>query len=409
MITDGRSILQSTKEHRLVVSVIRNEIAVWLLGYLELYGPLTKNELEGTLDIESQANLSTSIDYLEETGFVEECSGGKLKTTELGARLSRLLGVVKEDVLDFSKREIACDVFQIENVDVSAIGANKASIIKELVYSPRLHGEREGSRYGFVESKVIGEEIIFGYFAQEYWDRSLKYDNDLERREEWDTRYTDLVFIWPLHSPVFVLQDTRFYGAPTLNMTTAKNRIAMILTLLLDRCNVSRTGDIVVFGPLQRTLSKEEMLAVLEKSETVSRARIGLEAVTYPVEEKLSVFNPREDWNEMLRQIINEYEVPNIGNVIFTAKKLGTLSKSKIAKALALVGELKSITLGRGKEAKKVTPCVPTHIGQVSVSDPLREEEVMGIIGYLQGRIGVRLTDLPIRSKVADLQIRLDM
>jgi hypothetical protein len=316
--------------------------------------------------------------------------------------------VVKEGVLDFSKRVIACDVFQIENVDMSAMRANKASLIKELVYSRRLYGEREGSRYGFVESKVIGEEIIFGYFAQEYWDRSLKYDNDLERREEWDTRYTDLVFIWPLHSPVFVLQDTRFYGAPPLNMTTAKSRIAMILTLLLDHCNVTRTGDII-FKPFQRTVSKEEMLAVLEKSETVSRAQIGLEAVTNPVEQKLSVFNPREDWNEMLRQIINEYEVPNIGNVIFTAKKLGTLSKSKIAKALALVGEVKSITLWRGKDAKKVTPRIPTHIGQIRVSDPLKEEEVMGIIGYLQGRIGVRLTDLPIRSKVGDLQIRLDL
>jgi len=408
MIADGRSILQSTKEHRLVVSVIRNKTAVWLLGYLELYGPGTRSELEDSLDTEGLTDLSDSIDHLEKAGLIQKRGDGKLEPTELGAKLSRLLGVVKEDVLDFSRKAIACDVFQIENVDMSAVRANKASLIKELLHNPRLYGEQEGSRYGFVETKVVGEEVIYGYFAQEYWDRSLKYDNDLERREEWDTRYTDLVFIWPLHSPVFMLQDTRFYGAPTLNMTTAKNRITVILTLLLDHCNIGRTGDIV-FRPFQRTLSRGEMLAVLEKSETVSRAQIGLEDVTYPVEETLSVLNPREDWNEMLRQIINEYEVPNIGNVIFTAKKLGTLSKSKITKALALVGELKYITLGRGRDAKKVTPCVPTHIGQVIVSDPLKEEEVMGIVGYLQGRIGLRLTDLPVRPRVTDLQMQLDI
>ena len=408
MTTDGRSILQATKEHRLVVSVIRNEMAVWLLGYIELYSPVTRSELEGSLDTENPTDLFTSIDHLGGAGLIQKRDDGKLETTELGARLSRLLGVVKEDILDFSRRVISCDVFQLENVDLSAMRANKVSLIEELVHSPHLYGEREGSRYGFVESKVIGEEVVFGYFAQEYWDRSLKYDNGLERREEWDTRYTDLMFVWPLHSSVFILQDTRFYGAPTLNMTTAKNRILMILTLLLDHCNVRRTGD-VVFRPFQRTMSKEEMLAVFEESETVSRAQIGLEAVTYPVEQEISVFNPREDWNEMLREIINVYEIPNVGNVVFTAKKLGTLSKSKIAKALALVGELKTITLGRGKGARKVTPRVPTHIARVNVNDPVTEEEVIGIVGYLQERIGVRLTDLPVRRGVADLQIKLDI
>lgn len=401
-------MLQATKEHRLVASVIRSEMAVWLLGYIEVYGPVTRSELEGSLDMEDATNLLTSIEHLGEAGLVQKRNDGKLETTELGARLSRLLGVVKEEILDFSRRVISCDVFQIENVDISAIRANKVSLIEELVHSPRLYGERAGNRYGFVETKVIGEEVVFGYFAQEYWDRSLKYDNGLERREEWDTRYTDLMFVWPLHSSVFMLQDTRFYGAPTLSMTTAKNRIVMILTLLLDQCNVRRTGD-MVFRPFQRTMSREEMLAVLEESETVSRAQIGLEAVTYPMEHELSVFNPRQDWNEMLRQIINEYEIPNIGNVVFTAKKLGTLSKSKIAKALALVGEVKAITLWRGKSARKVTPRVPTHIGQVNVSDPVTEEEVMGIVGYLQERIGVLLTDLPVRAKVADLQIKLDI
>lgn len=408
MITDGRSISQATKEHRLVVSVIRNEIAVWLLGYVELYGPLTSSELEGSLDMENLTNLFTSIDHLEEAGFIQKRSDGKLETTELGARLSRLLGVIKEDILDFSRRTIACDVFQIENVDISEIRAKKVALIEALVRKPRLYGEREGSRYGFVESKIIGEEVVFGYFAQEYWDRSLKYDNGLERREEWDTRYTDLMFIWPLHSPVFILQDTRFYGAPMLSMTTAKNRMVMILTLLLDHCNIRRTGGIV-FRPFQRTLSREEMLAVLEESETVSRVQVGLEAVTSPVEHELSVFNPMKDWNEVLRQIINEFEIPNVSNVVFTAKRLGTLSKSKLAKALALVGELKTITVGRGKGARKVTPRVPTHIGRVNVSDPMTEEEAMVIVGFLQDRIGVRLTDLPVRTKVADLQIRLDI
>jgi len=85
------------------------------------------------------------------------------------------------------------------------------------------------------------------------------------------------------------------------------------------------------------------------------------------------------------------------------------LSKSKLAKALALVGDIKNIKIGRGKGARTITPRVPTHVGRAIVSDPVREEEVLGILGFLQDRLGMRLTDLPVKSKLTDLQIRLDI
>jgi SOS-response transcriptional repressor LexA len=406
---DELSLLQSTKEHKLKASVIRNKIAVWLLGYITIYSPLSNDELLDSLELENQNDILRSLELLQETGLIRLRYDKKYEISESGIRFSMVLGINKEDATDYSRKTISCDVFKIENADIiTSSNESKLMLIRELVQHPHFHGEVEGSRYGFAESKSIGEEVLFGYFAQEYWDRSLKYDNSIERHEEWDAIYTDLMFIWPLKSNIFILQDTRFYGAPTLNMTSTKTRITMLMTALLDYCKVHRTGDII-FRPFERTLTKAEMLSVLEGPDTVSRAQVGFESVTTPIERELPVFNPRKDWNEVLREIINEYEVPNLGNVIFTAKRFGNLSKSKIAKALALAGELKNIKLGRGKNSRTVTPRVPTHVGKANVSDPITEEEVLGILGSLQDKLNTRLTDIPIRSRPVDLQIQFDI
>jgi len=270
---DEKSLLQVTKEHRLVASLIRNKLAIWLLGYISVYSPISRIELEGSLEVDNIDILLNFILRFEELGLIRRSIDDLIEITELGIRFCRILGIGTEDIVDFSRKNIACDVFQLENSGIlDASRESKLSLIEALVQNPSIYGEREGSRYGFVENRVLGDEVIFGYFAQEYWDRSLKYDNYLERREEWDARYTDLLFIWPLKSPIFILQDTRFIGAPTLNMTTSKGRITMIITILLDYCKVHRTGD-VFLRPFERTLSKDEMLKTLSESETVSKAQ----------------------------------------------------------------------------------------------------------------------------------------
>ena len=280
-------------------------------------------------------------------------------------------------------------------------------MIDQLVYKPHLYGEMDGYHFGFVECKTINEEIIYGYFTQEFWDCSLKYDNDLERQEQWDTRNMNLLFIWPLKSQVIILQDTRFFGS-SLSMTTAKSRIVMLFTLLLDYCKFERTGG-VLFSPFERTMSQEEMLEVLAREEVVSKVDVGLETQGASLQGAFPVFNPREDWNDMLRQIINDYEIPNLAGVVFRAKQLGTLSKSMLSKALAMARQVKTLDLGRGKSKRTITKKIPIHVGQVTISEPVKEDEILGVLGFLQDRIGVSFTDLPIKIIPQDTQIRFQI
>ena len=124
---------------------------------------------------------------------------GQLEASRIGIKLIKLFGISKEDRLAYPKKGISCDVFQIANGQIAGtLIDRKRALIKEMVDRPKRYGENEGYHYGFVESKTISEEVIYGYFAQEYWDLSLKYPNSFERIEKWDTRYTNLLYIWPV-------------------------------------------------------------------------------------------------------------------------------------------------------------------------------------------------------------------
>ncbi|MBI4187883.1 MAG: MarR family transcriptional regulator [Chloroflexi bacterium] len=407
VIARNQPLLQYISENRAVVSAVRNPIAMWLLGYISCYGPVPQIELDESLELSNAGELHRIVQELVEGGLVEYRKDGLFEVSRNGAQLGRMLGITPESMTGYEKSSISCDVFQIQNVKIKEAKENsRTELVDQLVYKPRLYGEREGYHFGFVECKTIKDEIVYGYFTQEYWDHSLKYDDGLERQEQWDTRNMNILFVWPLRSQVIILQDTRFFGS-SLSMTTAKNRIVMLLSLLLDHCKFERTGD-VLLSPFERTMSQEEMLEVLAREDVVSKVDIGLETQE-PLQGAFPVFNPREDWNEMLRQIINDYEIPNLASVVFKAKRIGTLSRSKITKALAMAGQLKNLDLGRGKNKRTVTKKIPIHVGQVNVSEPAQEDEILGVLGFLQDRVGISFTDLPINTITKDSQMRLQI
>jgi len=407
-MSNNPPLLQFISENQAAVSVARNHMAIWLLGYTLFHGPLSQIELDDSLELDDMELLYSSVQQLVDAGFIQKRKDGLFEVSGEGAQLGKMLGITPKSEQDYEKLSISCDVFQIQNTKIAeASKASKVALIEQLVYKPHLIGEIEGYHYGFVECKAINEEIIYGYFTQEYWDHTLKYDNDLERQERWDTRNTNILFIWPLNSQVIILQDTRFFGS-SLSMTTAKSRIMTLLTLLLDYCKFELT-DGVILSPFERTLSQEEMLEILGREEAVTKVDVSLETQRTEIQGAFPVFNPREEWNDMLRQIINDYEIPNLGGVVFRANRLGTLSRSMITKALAMAGQVKNLDLGRGKSKRTITKKIPIHVGQVTISEPAQDDEILEVIGFLQDRIGLTFTDLPIKTMSQDTQIRFQI
>ncbi|MFC1921428.1 hypothetical protein ACFLYQ_06880 [Chloroflexota bacterium] len=409
MVTEKDTpLLQYITENRAIISAVRNQTTMWLLGYILLNSPVSQDELDDSLELDDKRELYHSAGQLIESGLVQQRADGLFDITRSGAHLGRTIGIAQEADTNRDKQTISCDVFQIQNTHIAqATKESKQALIEQLVYKPQLHGELEGYHYGFVECKAIEEEIIYGYFTQEYWDHSLKYGDELERQEQWDTRNVNLLFIWPLKSQVFILQDTRFFGS-SLSMTTAKSRIVMLLSLLVDHCQIEHSGS---FGlsPFERTMSNDEMLEVLTREEVISKVDVGLEKVGDSLQGAFPVFNPREDWNDVLRQIFNEYEMPNLRSAVFTAKKMGTLSKSMITKAFAMAGQVKNIDIGKGKNKRTITRKVPIHVGQATVSEPAKDNEILGIIGFLQSRIGMQFTDLPIEMPSQESQMKFQI
>lgn len=411
MMERGLSLVEFAEQNSATILAVKDRVAVWALGYVLLFGPRSRRDLNESLSVSERENLDTSIQRLIEAEFVREQEGGVLIPTERGAQFAEMLGLPRRFIEREAKVEISCDVFTIDNVRVAdAPREPKTSFIEDLVRRPQLYLQgAEGARYGFVECKVFGDDLLFGYFTQEYLAHYLKYDDNLQRHEDWDVRNYNILFVLPLNSQFLILQDAKFYGAPTLSMTITKTRIQMLLTLLFDHHKIERIGDLVL-RPYERVLTKGDMLKVLlESDQPVTQAQLDLGTITYSLSEKLSVFNPREDWNEMLTAIINEYELPNIARVIFHSTRVGTVGKSMLVRALALAGQIRQVRLGRGKSRRIVKRAVPTHVGRVLVSDPANEEDVINILSFLQSQLGLALSSLPLTPGKAVWQMQFEM
>jgi hypothetical protein len=327
---------------------------------------------------------------LRNAGLITE-ELGRLLPSYKGANIAKILGLtnLSQEVI---KNEISIDVFALNNYYGSDINdAIREKICSNLVNNKQWYGAN-GGRYGFTAVKILGNSVAYGYLAQEYLDHNVLYDEEMNRSDEWPYRFTNTLFTWPIKGNVFILQDKRFHGAPTLDMSTTKNRILLIMQTALQSTGIIREQG-VYFSPLPRTVKKEEMIQqLLQNKEQVTKTYIDIGKYRQGnVEETLPVFNPRVDLNENLTEIINEYEIPNVGNASFNSTKYGSLSKSKIVKAFALAGKINQITLGRGKTAKEIKNKVPTHVGRVYVSDPPEEQDIVKIIAFLQANLGISM------------------
>jgi hypothetical protein len=300
------------------------------------------------------------------------------------------------------------DVFALENFAVREVSKETSErLLNDLITKPRLYSV-PGYRYGFVDCKIINDDITYGYFTQEYLDHSIKYDDNITRQDSWDRRFANILFIWPVNTEYFILQDTRFFGIPSLDMNSTRSRVLMVMNILRERYNIPRIGDIVL-RPFKRELSSEEMFDELMNSEhVVTRTRIDMSNGNTKLPEKFPVFNPREDWNDFLKQIIEEYEVPNIANATFKSTRKGTLKDSAIVKALALTGKVNYFQRGRGKYKETIKQLVPTHIGKIEVSEPITEENVGSILGFIQNNLRVILTEKPLKFDTSHKQMKFE-
>ncbi|MEN8614215.1 hypothetical protein ABFB09_02875 [Dehalogenimonas sp. THU2] len=356
---------------------------------------------------DDESRFDLSLESLISASVVSE-TGGVLKTSEIGDQVSGMLGLSRQYTSIKTQFNISCDVFYMKNAMVaSSPKATKNAIVNQLLANRALRGP-EGDHYGFVEFQCLDDHTVYGYFTQQYLDRTFDYDNDLHRLTDWNYKYHNLLVIWPLDSHVLILQDSKFFQAPTLNMSSTKNRITMLLTDVFKEQGVTLSGD-VLLHPFERTVTKDEMLNVLLHSDqSVSEAELDIGKFRSSVPEVLPVFNPREDWNQLLSTIVNEYELPNISDAKFKSTKPGDLGKSKIVKLFALAGTPRKVTIGRGKDVKIFKKTVPTHLGKVKVSDPATKQEIVDILSFV--RDGLKLP-LSIAYKPSEevLNIQFEM
>lgn len=400
--------IEYAAENRALIETLGDRVSLWVLGYLYSVEKVRIQQLPDLLEIDESENFTISIQRLIDSHLVTRTLTDELELTLRAQRFLGLLGLQGTRDAQEITNQISMDVFVLGNMNTSMISdVSRTELINSLIEQPRLYGAI-GYRYGFVECGSVLDDVVYGYFTQEYLGHSIKYDDDIKRQDTWDERNANMLFIWPTKSDYFILQDTRFFGIPTLDMTQAKSRILIVMNILRERFGFEKIGDIIL-TPYKRELSAEEMYKELMSSKReVTRTRIDLKNGNTVLPERLAVFNPREDWNEMLTQIIAEYEIPNISNATFKSTKGGSLKDSAIVKALALSGKVNYFQRGRGKQQEIIKRLVPTHIGRIEVAEPVSETNILSILGFIQDNLGIKLTEKTVTQNAADQQMRFE-
>jgi hypothetical protein len=410
-MTQESSLLEFADENRNTIAVIEDRVAIWMLGYLLTYGVTKRNELLNSVEVAKGESVEDSLKRLIDAQFVSCLEGDELVMSEKGVRFAEAIGLSTKAEAKAFKIQISCDLFTIENVVLAREDRKtRRAIVNDLLSAPEKYFQgATGDRYGFVECNYFGSDIAFGYLTQEYLAHRIRYDENLKRTDEWPTQNYNVLFILLLEPLLFILQDTKFFGAPRLDMAGTRIRSRWLLQQLFDNNGVTRNGEMLL-KPYERTLSREEMLrSLLDNEDPIVQAYLDLGNGSAHLSESLPVFNPKQEWNNILTEIINDFELPNIGTAMFNATRRGNIGKSMLVKALALSGQIKRLKVGRGKASHTVKETVPTHIGRVLVSDPPTNEDVSNILAFLQDNIGVSITPVTLNVSEAAKQMRFEI
>ncbi len=412
MKSESYSLAEIVDNNSDTIAAVRDRVAMWILGYLFAYGPADDQDVAASLTVGEQEDIHVSLGTLVRAGLVDKQGDNKLIATALGGQLIQVLGMPTKFGETGSRYEISCDLFTFRNVRLDrSTGRQRSDVIDELTQRAASHMVgSQGSKYGLVECKRLGDDVLYGYFAQEYLDRQLQYDENLHRKEEWNYKYWNVLFVLMFKANAVILQDSKFFGVSDLSMSKTTGRMQGLLGSIFDLVGMRKSGDVALV-PLEREVTRQEMLGVLrDGKQHVSEARLDVISQLSPPE-RLPIFNPREDLNVVLTQIVNEYELPNVSRAVFTSTKRGSLTRSAFVRAFALAGNVGRLKVGRGKEAKVIRRKVPTHIGRVTVSDPATEEDVRNIMGFLRETLSLDIGTISDRphDEAGQMKLTLDI
>ena len=399
--------MASTEDQELLAEILMDRVAIWILGYAMTVGWLTREKIDEDVEFKD-VNVHDSLEKLKKANLLRELDNKQLVATEGARAIFKRIGIEKLESFSHAKYEISCDVLKVNNVDIASASEAAKNKLVESLQSERLHGT-EGAKYGFVDVGLIRGHVVYGNFTQQYFAHYLNYDDQKRRVDAWEPRYYNVTFVWPLNSQVFVLQDSKFHGAGSLDMKSTTSRIQMLLQLLLSAEHFKRDGDCYFTEYLRHTSRQEMMHRFLDSKEQITEAIISLNGDSQPISEPLLVFNPKFEWNSILTDIIKESEIPNVAGATFRSTKNGNLRDSAFVKAFTLIGRVKRMKEGRGKSVKLINELTPTHIGRVLVSDPLTKEDVFNILGFIQKRLELSLGLDYLPATEASKQMRLEM
>jgi hypothetical protein len=301
--------------------------------------------------------------------------------------------------------KIHCDLLELYGPNWAELGIEKSVCFAESIHSaPQMFGS-EPHLFGFVGTRLIGSDIVGGYFAIQYENEEFNYTRNKKLSIETHAPFERLFFIVFARTGKVLLQNTKFSGIP-LNMPKATGLFKQAIDHILLSCQITKTYNIDL-APDETT--DADFVKEFEKSSRVVKVEI-----KYPdgesIPEDFVYYNPQKDRNSIIRDShIHDY--PKLKRIDLEATEDGDIKNTHL-RDLIYVGrpqlmryfiDFEEFTLRKTAKRK-----FEIHVDMEAEQIP--EEHVVSTIEMLRRERAVyidRPTPLPTRKPNDDSQLTI--
>jgi hypothetical protein len=220
--------------------------------------------------------------------------------------------------------KIHCDLLEIFGPDWADITPEQVECLVETIHTTNELLGKEPELYGFVGTQHV-DSVVGGYFAIQYEENEFHYDKQKRLDIRYSAPFARILFVLFAATGKLLLQNAKFAGIPSLNMSKATRLFKNALNQALAKCEIREVIDFYLPPEItpQRDFVKE-----FERSTRVVRLEV-TDPLADRIPDDFEYYNPLRERNPIIRDS-HRHDYAHIRRVDLEATTDGDLKETHL-------------------------------------------------------------------------------